>query len=65
MITKETVNVANTDTELNGQHVERIHTIKYLGSIITSRNKTEYDVKDKTATADWCFHTLNKMLSKM
>jgi hypothetical protein len=27
-------------------------------------NKIEYDIKDKTAAANQCFHTLNKMLSK-
>jgi hypothetical protein len=64
MKTKKTVNVADTDTELNGQNFERIHTFGYLGSIITSQNKIQYDIKDKTAAANWCFHALNKMLSK-
>jgi hypothetical protein len=62
MKTKETVNVANTDIELNGRNIERV--FKYLGSIITSQNKIEYDIRDQIAAAIWCFHALNKLLSK-
>jgi hypothetical protein len=64
MKTKETVIVANIDTELNQQNFERVHSFIYLDSIITSQNKTEYDIKDKTAADNQCFHTLNKMLGK-
>jgi hypothetical protein len=39
-------------------------TFKCLGSIITSRNEIEYDIKDKIAAAIRCFHALNKTLSK-
>jgi hypothetical protein len=58
MKTKETVNVANTDIELNGQNFQKVDTFKYLGSIITSRKKKEYNIKGKTAA-------LNKVLNKM
>jgi hypothetical protein len=36
MKSKETINVSNIDTELNGQNFERVGTFKYLGSIITT-----------------------------
>jgi hypothetical protein len=45
------------------KNFEMVDTFEYLGSIITSQNEIEYDIKDKIATANWCFHTLNKMLS--
>jgi hypothetical protein len=62
MKTKETINVSNIDTELNGQNLERVGSFKYLGSIITTQDEIEYDII--TAAASQCFHTLNKMLSK-
>jgi hypothetical protein len=62
--TKETVNVANKDTELNGQNFERADKFKYLGSIITSQNEREYDIKDKISAVNRCFHAFNKMLMK-
>jgi hypothetical protein len=62
--TKYTVNVANIDIELNGQKFERVDTFKYLGSIITSENEIEYDIKDKISAANRCFPALNNMLSR-
>jgi hypothetical protein len=63
MTTSETVSVANMDTELNGQNFERVDIFKCLGSIITSQNEIEYDIKEKTVAGNWRFHALNKMLS--
>jgi hypothetical protein len=54
--TKETVNVANIDTELNGQNFERADKFKYLDSIITSQNERQYDIKDGISAANRCFH---------
>jgi hypothetical protein len=64
----KTANVASTDIELNGQNSERTYTFKpfkYLGSVITSQNETEYDVNDQIAAANRCLRALNKMFSKI
>jgi hypothetical protein len=64
MKTREAVNVANMDIELNGHNFERVDTFIYLDSIITSQNEIKYDLKDKISAANRCFHALNKVLSK-
>jgi hypothetical protein len=40
--TTETINVGDTGIELHRQNFKRVDTFKYLNSIITSLNETEY-----------------------
>jgi hypothetical protein len=58
MKTKETINVSNIDTELNGQNFERVGT---LGSIITTQDEIKCDLR--IAVGSRYFHTLNMVLS--
>jgi hypothetical protein len=61
-VSKEIIGESNIDIELNGQMFERVDNFKYLGTLFTSQNETEIDIKYKIATGNSCFRAFNKML---
>jgi hypothetical protein len=62
MRSKEIIDAANIDIKLNGQIYERVGNFKYLGTLVTSQNERETDIKDKIAMGSHCFRVFNKTL---
>jgi hypothetical protein len=62
MRSKEIIDAANIDIKLNGQIYERVGNFKYLGTLVTSQNERETDIKVKIVMGSRCFRVFNKTL---
>ena len=53
------------ETEMNGQRYGNVDMFKYLGSLVTSANEIETEIKVRTVASKKCYHALGNLLKKI
>jgi hypothetical protein len=59
MINRHNENIVKV-TELMGKKYEKVESFKYLGSVMTSLNDTDTEIKSKIAVGNKCYYALDQ-----